>query len=332
MDELDAIFDKYLQNPFRDHFETLDELNPFATQFYIDVAEIYDCLTRVRNKERDLTGYTVADAPIIGLLVRIWKLLKETIHYYTENNAEFLAIFHRTLIETAVIATYLLKHDAAVLEDYRKCSYKDRLRILQDAKNGSAFSKTKAGKRLLRSVEEKMSLEGFSENDFAEQKKHRWKLQGKSFFQIFTSIYDEKMYTHAFGMSSESVHCSWNDSMDWCLQRNEDGTFSIYPFYHSADIRFITPSCCSVTTPLHSGSNASHQMMNISDISPCFSIGLKCRITIFTESSTGFTEIRRQPNCRYARYVENEKGKESTLVYAANSSPLCSTTCGWLRA
>jgi Family of unknown function (DUF5677) len=241
MDELDAIFDKYLQNPFRDHFETLDELNPFATQFYIDVAEIYDCLTRVRNKERDPTGYTVADAPIIGLLVRIWKLLKETIHYYTENNAEFLAIFHRTLIETAVTATYLLKHDAAVLEDYRKCSYKDRLRILQDAKNGSAFSKTKAGKRLLRSVEEKMSLEGFSENDFAEQKKHRWKLQGKSFFQIFTSIYDEKMYTHAFGMSSESVHCSWNDSMDWCLQRNEDGTFSIYPFYHSADIRFITP-------------------------------------------------------------------------------------------
>ena len=29
--------------------------------------------------------------------------------------------------------------------------------------------------------------------------------------------------------------------MDWCLQRNEDGTFSIYPFLHPADIRFITP-------------------------------------------------------------------------------------------
>ena len=42
-------------------------------------------------------------------------------------------------------------------------------------------------------------------------------------------------------MMSESVHCSWNDSMDWCLQRNDDGTFSIYPFFHPADIRYITP-------------------------------------------------------------------------------------------
>jgi len=173
--------------------------------------------------------------------VRVWKLLKETIRYFSENNAEFLAIFHRTLIETAVTATYLLEHDAVVLEDYRKCSYKDRLRILQNAKNGSDFTKTKAGKRLLRSVEEKMSLEGFSENDFSDQKKHRWRLQGKTFFQIFTELYDEQMYTHTFGITSESVHCSWNDSMDWCLQRNDDGTFSTNPFSHPADIRFITP-------------------------------------------------------------------------------------------
>jgi hypothetical protein len=175
--------------------------------------------------------------------------MKETIRYHTENNAEFIAIFHRTLLETAVTATYLLKHDPAVLEDFRKCSYKDRLRILRDAKNGSAFSKTKAGQRLLRSVERKMSLEGFSENDFSEQKKNRWKLQGKSFRDIFTDLYgdqtteqtSEQMYRCSFGIMSESVHCSWNDSMDWCLQRNEDGSFSIYPFFHPADIRYITP-------------------------------------------------------------------------------------------
>ena len=241
MDELDAIIDKYMERPLREHFESLDEINQFAITFYKDVAEIYDCLSRVKNRERNPFGYTLDDAPIIGLLVRIWKLLKETIRYHIENNAEFVAIFQRTLIETAVTATYLLKHDAAVLEDYRKCSYKDRLRILRDAKNGSAFSKTKAGKRLLSSVEKKMSLEALTENDFAEQKKNRWRLQGKSFFDIFTELYSEQMYTCTFGMMSESVHCSWNDSMDWCLQRNDDGTFSIYPFFHPADIRYITP-------------------------------------------------------------------------------------------
>jgi hypothetical protein len=29
--------------------------------------------------------------------------------------------------------------------------------------------------------------------------------------------------------------------MDWCLQRNDDGTFSVYLFFHPADIRYITP-------------------------------------------------------------------------------------------
>ena len=249
MDEFDTIMEKYGDRPLREHFDNLDEINQFAVQFYRDAAEIYDCFTRIRNRERNPSGYSLDDAPILGLLVRIWKLLKETIRYHTENNAEFIAIFQRTLLETAVTATYLLKHDATVLEDFRKCSYKDRLRILRDVKSGSAFSKTKAGQRLLRSVERKMSLEGFSENDFDEQKKNKWKLQGKRFFDIFTELYSEEgtsqlseqMYRCSFGMSSESVHCSWNDSMDWCLQRNEDGTFAIYPFFHPADIRYITP-------------------------------------------------------------------------------------------
>jgi hypothetical protein len=170
MDEFDAIMEKYGDRPFREHFDSLEEINQFAVQFYRDAAEIYDCFTRVKNRERNPSGYSLDDAPIIGLLVRIWKLLKETIRYHTENNAEFIAIFHRTLLESAVTATYLLKHDAAVLEDFRKCSYKDRLRILRDAKNGSAFSKTKAGQRLLRSVEKKMSLEGFFRERFCRTK------------------------------------------------------------------------------------------------------------------------------------------------------------------
>jgi hypothetical protein len=97
---------------------------------------------------------------------------------------------------------YLLKHDEAVLEDYRKVLLQETPSDLRDSKNGSAFSKTKAGHRLLRSVEKKMSLEGFSEHDFSEQKKNRWKLQGKDFFAIFTELYSEEVYRRPFGMMS----------------------------------------------------------------------------------------------------------------------------------
>lgn len=42
-------------------------------------------------------------------------------------------------------------------------------------------------------------------------------------------------------MMSEAIHGSWNESMDWDLTRNEDGTFSTFALYCPADIRFVTP-------------------------------------------------------------------------------------------
>ena len=68
---------------------------------------------------------------------------------------------------------------ATLIEDYRKCSYKDRLRILNDLEEGSAFFETKAGKRLLKSVRDKMKFEGLTTSDFNEQKKESLENSGK---------------------------------------------------------------------------------------------------------------------------------------------------------
>ena len=242
MDEIETIISRYDEAYVSDSLRSLEDINKFTGTFVKDVAEIYDCITRVRNIQRNPTGFDLEDAPILGLLTRIWKLLKEIVGYYENNNAEFIGILERPLIEAAITAEYLLLSDSAVMEDYRKCSYKDRLRILRELKQGSRFFETKAGKRLLKSVQEKMELEGFTEDDFKIQKKNQWRLQGKSFFEIFKEIADEDLYKYTYGMMSESIHGSWNESMDWCLQKNEDATFSVYPFYHEADVRYITPT------------------------------------------------------------------------------------------
>jgi hypothetical protein len=225
-----------------ERIDSLEGINQFAFTFYKDVAEIYDCLTRVKNVERNPTGFSLNDAPILGLLVRIWKLLKEIIKYYEQSNAEIISILERPLIEASVVATYLMSNDESVVEDYRKCSYKDRLRILRDLESGSAFYETKAGKRLLKSVREKMMLEGLTTSDFDQQKKNRWRIQGKTFYDIFSETEHADLYASTYGMMSESIHGSWNESMDWCLYRNEDGSFSTYPFHHPADIRYVTPT------------------------------------------------------------------------------------------
>ena len=242
MDEIRKITEKYDEAFVREGLNSLEGINKFALTFYKDVAEIYDCFTRIKNVERNPTGFALDDAPVLGLLVRIWKLLKEIIKYYEQDNAEIIGILERPLIEASVVATYLMTNGQSVIEDYRKCSYKDRLRLLRDLEKGSAFYETKAGKRLLKAVREKMEFEKLTTQDFDVQKKNRWRIQGKSFYDIFSEVEHANLYAATYGMMSESIHGSWNESMDWCLVRNEDGTFSSYPFHHPADIRFVTPT------------------------------------------------------------------------------------------
>lgn len=249
MEELKQITSKYSPDYFRDGLSSLDSLKPFALTFYKDVAEIYDCLTRLKNVERNPSGFSLEDAPILGLLVHIAKLLKEVIAYYERDNAEIISILERPIIEASTIATYLMRQGPDVMLDYRRCSYKDRLRILRDLEAGSAFFDTKPGQRLLKSVREKMDAEGFSKDDFGEQKKNKWRLQGKSFYDIFSEVEHAGLYAATYGMMSESIHGSWNESLDWCLTKESDGTYRANLFSYPADVRFVAPTLKFTNTP-----------------------------------------------------------------------------------
>ncbi|MEQ9917778.1 DUF5677 domain-containing protein [Pectobacterium aroidearum] len=249
MIELTEITNRYSPQYISSHLNTLKGLHAFSIQFFKDVVDIYDTFTRIRNVERNPIGFSFNDAPILGLLVRIAKLLKECLKYYEQDNAEVISIFERPLIEATTISSYLMLNGDEVIEDYRKCSYKDRLRILRDLESGSHFFDTKAGKRLLATVKEKMALEDLTPNDFESQKKNRWRLQGKSFRKIFSEIEHDDIYPATYGMMSESIHGSWNESLDWCLVRNENGTFSAFTDYHPADIRYLAPTLTFTIKP-----------------------------------------------------------------------------------
>ena len=131
MDELSKIVAKYDAAYVGTHLHFAGDINRFAATFCKDVAEFYDCITRARNWERNPAGFGLNEAPNLGLLVRVWKLLKEVIRYYEADNAEMIAVMERPLIEAAVTAEYLLRNGDAAVEDYRKLSYKDRLRLLR---------------------------------------------------------------------------------------------------------------------------------------------------------------------------------------------------------
>jgi len=241
MQEISNIIEKYKEVDLTKELSSKEGLKKFSTIFYADVAEIYDAITRIRNIERNPTGFSLNDAAILGLLVRIWKLLKEVVAYYKAENGQIISHFDRQIVEAAITASYLLiKNDDRTIEDYRKCSYKNRLAALEEA-DTKAFYATPAGLRLISSIRVKMAAEGLDLTSFEEQKKHNWKLEGKPFDKIFKQIEPDEFYKLMYGMPSESLHGSWNESLDFDLIKNEDGTYSTYPFYQPGDVRFITP-------------------------------------------------------------------------------------------
>ena len=158
-------------------------------------------------------------------------------------------MFSRPLIESAVVATYLLREGDEAVEDFRRCSYKHTLRILREHENGSEFFRTIAGQRVLQSARDDLALEGLSKQSFAVQKGNGWRLQGKSLYDIFGEVVGPAEYQFGYGMPSESIHGSWNESMDWCLSRSDDDTFSGFALYHGVDARLILPLVRYATPP-----------------------------------------------------------------------------------
>ncbi len=241
MQEIANIIEKYKTVDLTEQLSRQKGLKEFSSIFYEDVAKIYDAVTRIKNVERNPTGFSVNDAAILGLLVRIWKLLKEVVAYYKADNGQIVSHFDRQIVESAIIASYLLlRNDDDLIEDYRKCSYKNRLEALAEAET-KEFYTTAAGIRLLKSIRKKMAAEGFDQNSFELQKRHSWKLEGKPFRQIFEQLEPDEFYKLIYGIPSESLHGSWNESLDFDLIRNDDGTYSPYPFYQHVDVRFVTP-------------------------------------------------------------------------------------------
>lgn len=249
MQEVNKIWLKYENDLILEDLTSLDEINSFALTFGRDVARTFQLLTLTKNPRRNPKGYGLSDAPIVGLLTRVAKLFNLVCQFYELGQGEFFAVYSRPLIESAIVATYLLREGDSAIEDFRRCSYKDTLRILREEENGSDFYQTQSGQRVLRSAHEALALENLSKDNFAQQKRQKWRIQGKSLYEIFCEVTSSDEYPHVYGLASESIHGSWNESLDWSLWRNDDGTFSAHAIYTKVDARLILPLVRYATPP-----------------------------------------------------------------------------------
>ena len=105
MREIDRIWLKYEEGRFFARIQSLDEVNRLALTFGSDVAQTLRLLTLLCNPDRNPSGYGLSDAPLIGLLTRVAKLFRLVCKFYEIGNADYLSVFSRPLIESAIVAT-----------------------------------------------------------------------------------------------------------------------------------------------------------------------------------------------------------------------------------
>ncbi|MCP1845796.1 hypothetical protein ACVIHI_008740 [Bradyrhizobium sp. USDA 4524] len=67
--EIINITDKYHPSYIWESFRSLKAMHAFSIQFVKNVADLYDGLTRRRNIDRNSSGFSLDDAPILGLLM-----------------------------------------------------------------------------------------------------------------------------------------------------------------------------------------------------------------------------------------------------------------------
>ena len=72
----------------------------------------------------------------------------------------------------------------------------------------------------MRSIKEKLALEGLDEHSFEEQIRNDWRVQSRTFHWIFKEVAGEDLYAVTYGTFSESVHGSWQDVLSFSLRGN----------------------------------------------------------------------------------------------------------------
>ena len=152
------------------------------------------------------------------------------------------------MIESAIIATCLLREGDEAVEDFRRCSYKGTLRILRDRQGRSEFFRTAAGQRVLQSALDDLALEDLSKERFAQPRRNHWRLQGKSLNDIFGEVAgpDESPFVYGIPAAKPSTASRSTRARSRFLASTPEADRLALAFYEDVaeilDIRRVSPS------------------------------------------------------------------------------------------
>jgi hypothetical protein len=223
LSELQKIYLKYQSIEIPSIGADHNKLARFSSMFFSDTVLIFEIITRLQNIVRNQSGFSLFDAPILGLLVKVSKTLLEMVLAYEAGNSYLVKLLQGIVFESAILARYLLEASPETLEDYRRCSFKNTLSVCETLSFQSELTSS-VGMILKNDIHKELSKEGLGMSSFELQKEQGWRVDGKDFYEILSILKIDPAFSYFWG--ENSIHCGWKQSKLNYLSANHDQTYS----------------------------------------------------------------------------------------------------------
>ena len=196
-------------------------------------------LALAHDEEEAVTGLPRNSAIVMGHMVRLRKHYEGFLQFIVNRQAELAAIFMRLMYETIVKVDYLFDAEHESFESYILSSYKAEKGNLQDLeKKESERPLTDIESRIKEKIHNRLNRDGISRETLFENTK--WRMDGKSFFDILKHLGREDEYSYLLGSGSHFVQGGWYEISLHHLKQKGD-YYTPHLEYDNPDPRLACP-------------------------------------------------------------------------------------------
>jgi hypothetical protein len=284
MDELVKLYDKYRAFNHTKLYASKADFDELFQEFIKDFDVVIDILARMYNEDKYPQFYDINESTIVGAIARIVKLYKECVHLFKEKNDDVLGLIIRPLFETTIIVRYLIVSGANSQKNFRLVSYKSRFQNYKKLIADENLQEVPAAKRLLEKLNTKIERDGFTIQDLEDEQAsggRKWKLDGKSFYDIHKEVGDENHYSFVYGVGSDSVHGNWQEINDYHLTGK-------YQNHYSGFLNYEDPKCITIIPIIDFIMNSFSEYL---EWNGCFDENNRCLFEILTHWNRVFYDI-----------------------------------------
>lgn len=241
MQEIEEISLKYETLPLSYFTKDSEDLKLFSILFSKDLAEFIDILARSINFDTRKDYYDINEATIVGLITKVVKYYNEALNYYETDKLDILGLFTRPIYESFILIKYLTLNGSSSQKNFRLVSYNSRYKNYKKLIHSENIDSPIIQRQLIKLLS-KLNFDDFTIEDLEledkKNNKQKWKIDGKTFWDIHNEVDNSYLYSFMYGGGSDFIHGNWQEIMDFHLTRKGKGYIGFFNF-EKCDCRII---------------------------------------------------------------------------------------------